>query len=118
MSYQEFTIKQNDKKPALVATLKDEDGNVVDLSHVVAIDFKMRLRGASENKVDSHEFTYARIQGDPKDGKIQYLWQDGDTDTPGMYEAEFELIYRNDEGIQHVPTDEPFIVHVVRDRIA
>ena len=115
MSYQKFTIKQNDIRPVLVAVIKDEEGNKVDLHDVLGIDFKMKLRGAPTNKVDSSRETRANIV-DPTEGKIQYVWQDGDTDTPGMYEAEFELIYR--DGIQHVPTDEPFIVHVVRDRIA
>ena len=116
MSYQEFTIKQNDKKPTLVATIKDADGNPFDLSGVNSVYFKMRLRGSDVNKVNRTDTAYATVQGDGKEGKVQYLWQDSDTDTPGMYEAEFELLW-NDGGIQHVPTDEPFIVNVVRDRI-
>ena len=116
MSYQEFTIKQNDKKPTLVATIKDAEGNLFDLSGVDSVYFQMRLRGSDVNKVNKTDTSYATVQGDGTTGKVQYLWQDGDTDTPGMYEAEFELVWSDGE-IQHVPTEEPFIVNVVKDRI-
>ena len=120
MRYQEFTIKQGDLRPALVATCKDADGKLVNITDATKVVFRMKKRGDTKLKVDSSDTRDAMIQ-QPIEGeedfkhKIQYLWQEGDTDEAGKFEAEFELTFS--DGLQTIPNGEPFIVNVVKDTI-
>lgn len=82
-----FYIKQNDTSPALGATLKDGDGNAVDLSGAT-VRFHMRARGATTAKVDAA----ATVTG-ASTGEVSYAWIAADTDTAGKFQAEFEVTY-------------------------
>lgn len=81
-----FYIKQGNLLPALATTLTDEDGNAVDYSGYTGLRFHMRLPGATSAKVDA-----AATEVNAAVGTITYAWTGTDTDTPGVYQAEFEV---------------------------
>jgi len=85
-----FYIKQNDTSPAIQATLKDVDGNVVDLSGAT-VRFHMRKQGSTTAKVDA-----AATIVDDVGGIVRYNWTSANTDTVGTYQAEFEVTYVDD----------------------
>lgn len=87
MAAEIFYIKQNDTSPAIAGALKDADGNAVNVSGST-IKFNMRSRGGAV-KID--EGSGAVVSG--VSGTVKYVWQAGDTDTAGTYEAEFEVTY-------------------------
>jgi len=86
-------ITQNDTGPALLPTLVDEDGTVVDLTGVADSDVKFHMIDPSSatTKVDDNSNT--SVLSPVADGKIQYLWQAADTDTPGLFDGEFEITF-------------------------
>src|SRR5260370_1247076 len=84
----DFTIKRNDLLPPLVATLLGSDG----ASYQIPTDSTVTLRLRSVNptlgiKVSSSTVTIS----DALQGLVQYDWQEGDTDTSGLYNFEFEV---------------------------
>jgi len=98
-------IKQNDRRPPASQTLKRGD-TVVDLTEATGVTFKMREQGRKELKVNTAGMLISN------DGEVRYNWQSGDTDTPGMFEVEWEVIW-NDGTTETFPTlgYEPCIIH-------
>ena len=90
-----FSIKQNDTSPAIQATLKDADGNAVNLTGA-SVQFHMKDQTGTL-KVDS-AMTIQNATG----GIVTYDWQSGDTDTVGNYSAEFEVTY-SDSSVETFP---------------
>lgn len=91
----DWTMKKNDLLPIWSVTLQDADG-AVDLTGVSSVTLKMVLRddmGATP-KID------AAGVPDPDQvtnkGKMTYTWVNGDTDTPGIYNAEVEALFGTD----------------------
>ncbi len=89
----DFYITQGDTGPALIATLTDEDGTVVDLTGVVGTDIRFHMidPSSSTTKVDTN--TNTSVVTPATDGKVQYLWQAADTDTPGLFDGEIEVTF-------------------------
>lgn len=81
-----FYIKQNDTQPRMLATLKDGDENLIDLTGA-SVRFHMRTVGGSV-VTDS-----AAVVVTAGSGLVRYDWQAADTDTVGSYQAEFEVTY-------------------------
>lgn len=79
-----IAIKQGDTRHAIRATLKTVNGAPIDLTgaHIV---FKMSSRYIGT--LISREATYET------DGKVHFVFEAGETDKVGMYEAEFEVTY-------------------------
>lgn len=94
----DFHITQNDTAPAIEATLKDSDGNAVDISGG-SVTFHMRAKGETTTKVNAS----AKIV-DSANGKVKYEWASGDTDTFGMFDAEWEVKY-SDGSIETFPSN-------------
>lgn len=103
-----FYIKQNDTSPAIQATLKDVDGNVVDLSGAT-VRFHMRKQGSTTAKVDA-----AATIVDDVGGVVRYNWTSANTDTVGTYQAEFEVTY-TDETVETFPNATYLKVKVIDD---
>lgn len=86
----DVVMRQNDRLPYLTATLKDLNG-AVDLTGET-VRFVAR---SSDNtiKIDqtSTSTSVLIVQGAAgTSGVIQYRWQEGDTDTPGVLLGEIE----------------------------
>lgn len=103
-----FYIKQNDTSPAIQATLKDVDGNVVDLSGAT-VRFHMRKQGSTTAKVDA-----AATIVDDVGGIVRYNWTSANTDTVGTYQAEFEVTY-SDDTVETFPNATYLKVKVIDD---
>jgi len=83
-----FRIKQNDTGPAIQGTLKDADGNVVDVTGASVV---FNMRSADDGTVKVNRGVGSVVDGAA--GTVKYEWAAADTDTVGTYEAEFEVTY-------------------------
>lgn len=102
-----FFIKQNDTSPSLLATLKDFDGDAINLTGA-SVRFHMKdLNGTV--KIDE-----AMTVPSPTLGMVRYDWQAGDTDTVGTYYVEFEVTY-SDASVETFPNNGNKTISVVRE---
>lgn len=90
-------IKQNDRRPVAQKNLT-RGSTQVDLSLATGVTFKMTLQGQIDMKVNA-----AALINDALTGDVEYRWQAGDTDTPGTYFAEYEVVW-NDGTTETFPT--------------
>jgi hypothetical protein len=81
-----FYIKQNDTQPRMLATLKDGDENVIDLTDAT-VRFHMRAVGGAV-VTDA-----AAVVVTAASGLVRYDWSASDTEDTGSYQAEFEVTY-------------------------
>lgn len=81
-------VTKNDLQPYYYVQIKNSTGAAVDLTSA-SIVCSMRLPGSTTSKID-RQSTGINIT-DPTNGKFEYRWQPGDTDTPGLYDIEFEV---------------------------
>jgi len=86
MAFSDFVIKEGDQLPAIEATLTDGDGQPVNLAGA-AVTFSMRMVDADVHKISAAAAPDADQNANP--GLVRYVWQAGDTDTPGVYRAEW-----------------------------
>ena len=103
-----FYIKQNDTSPAIQATLKDTDGNAVNLLGAT-VRFHMRKQGATTAKVDAAATIVSAASG-----IVRYNWTAANTDTVGTYNAEFEVTY-TDNTVETFPNASYIKVKIVDD---
>jgi hypothetical protein len=102
-----FYIKRNDTSPSISATLAS-DGTAVDLTGAT-VKFIMRLPGATSAKVNT-----AATVVSAADGTVRYDWVAANTDTAGLYQAEFEVTFAG--GAKRTfPADDYLYVSVVTD---
>ena len=109
-----FYIKQGDLKPSILATLKHyNDGTVVDLTNAQTVKFHMKRKDGTL-KIQNRICTIVSAS----EGKVRMDWQEGDTDTPGTYYGEFEVVW-NDGRPQTFPVkeEEPFEI-IIGSQIA
>lgn len=99
---EQFRIKRNDTSPAIKRKLLDSDGNVINLTGA-SVRFYM------SDKVAADATILNAIEG-----IVSYDWQDGDTDTSGVHNAEFEVVYA-DGTKETFPNDSNIIVVIASD---
>ena len=90
-------IKQNDRRPVANAVIK-HGTTIVDLTLATSVTFKMTLQGRMTPTVDG-----AGVVTAPTLGAVEYEWAAGDTDNPGTYFAEWEVLW-NDGTTETFPT--------------
>lgn len=100
-------VKQNDTKPDIQATIKDDDDVVIDLTGA-SIKFFMNSNSGT-NKVDG---TGALV--DATNGIVKYVWVTGDLDTIGTYTAEFQITF-SDASILTAPSKTYLTIVVVAE---
>lgn len=103
-----FYIKQNDTSPAMLATLQDADGNVINLT-AASVRFHMRQIGSKQVLVDE-----AAVVVTPLEGLVRYNWNPADTAAIGSFQAEFEVTYA-DTSIETFPNDGYIRVEIIDD---
>jgi hypothetical protein len=110
VSFYDFVIKKGDLLPAIVATLKDANGPV-DLTGTT-VKFILRKVGATATKVNAT----AAIDGDQVNnkGKVSYTWVGTDTDTAGVYEAEWQATFTGSKPMTF-PNDGYNVIRITDD---
>lgn len=100
-----ITIKKNDTRDAIKATLSNESGpvNLTDAT----VRFLMSKRGTI--KVDRQ----AQIQ-DASAGIVWAIFETGDTDETGLFQAEFEVSF-SDGRIGTFPSDGYILIQIIND---
>lgn len=109
-----FIIKQNDTRPAYVATLKEDFGleteAAVNLTNAESVRFLARRAGQNEMlDIDG----IADIE-DAALGIVSYTWDTGDTATVGEYEIEIEVTW-DDGGVETFPNNGYASMSIVDD---
>lgn len=94
-----FTIKRGDTAPALRYALLPETVDLTGASVVFVMDGLGRLP--------------ARVI-EARPAVVQYDWQPGDTDRPGLHRAEFEATY-SDGRIETFPNGGYLLVQIAKD---
>lgn len=99
-----FYLKTGDLLPVIRSTLSDAD-DAFDLASATGVAFVMKPYGSGEVKVDA-----AAAIDDAEAREVSYVWQEGDTDTPGVYRAEWRVTYA--EGVVTFPNGSYDVVHI------
>lgn len=97
----DFHIKQGDTNPPIKSQLLDENGNAVDISGYNEVGFHMKKPGSTTVKVDADTTSGVSVT-DAANGKVEYQWSTGDTDTMGRFHAEWEVEF-SDGNIETFP---------------
>lgn len=105
----DFVIKEGDTAPPLHVTFLHPNGQPVNLTGAT-VQVNIRPHGGGPLLVDAP----AVIVGDPLDGEVEYVWQPGDTDVTGDYDAEW-LVTWAVGGEQTFPTDGYTSIEVAAD---
>lgn len=95
----DFWLKAGDLVPSITSTLVDANGNPIDI-HDADVTFVMRLMDSDGDAVLEEVATNAQ-NGDGTDGSmgdVRYDWQEGQTDIPGGYEAEWRVAFADGQG--------------------
>jgi hypothetical protein len=103
-----FKIKTNDTSPKLTVDLTDGSGAAISLAGSTA-RFHMKKYGETSLKVDAS----ANIT-DADNGRVEYSWASGDTDTAGTYYGEIEITY-GDETVETFPNSGYFTIIIQED---
>ena len=80
-----FHLKKDDLLPYIEKTLYGADEEPLDLTGAT-VTWSMRPSSSNTPKVDAEACV---IVGDAANGRVQYQWASGDTDTAGTFFGEF-----------------------------
>ena len=83
-----FIIKKNDLQPAYPAQVKDSSDAAVNLTGAVIY---CTMKNAADGTLKINRQTIGINISDAVNGKFEYQWQTGNTDTAGKYYIEFEI---------------------------
>lgn len=101
-----FQLKPGDRKYAIKYQLSDYASGSGLLTGA-SVKFQM-MNAAGTTVIDA-----AGVILDA-DGIVAYEWQDGDTDTEGLYRAEFKVTF-SDGLVQHYPSSGFILVQIGQD---
>jgi hypothetical protein len=107
----DFNIKAHDLLPSIKAVLTNPDKTPVDLTTAIGLKFIMRPEaGGSVVKV-----SLPAVMETPKtSGAVRYDWAGSDTDTPGKYLGEWQVMWPGNRP-QTFPTDKYHTIEVLAD---
>jgi len=96
-----FNLKQGDTHKDLTVALKHQSSgtsSAVDLDGVKSVKLYMKKRNSLEKKIDGETMTVT----DATNGYVGYSFSASDVDTPGIYDAEVEVVF-SDDSIETFP---------------
>lgn len=102
-----INLKQGDTRHAIKAVLKNIDDHPVDLSTAI-VDFNMARRHG--NLVISR-----RAKQTDKTGEVWVVFNEGDTDSSGLYKAEFQVTYS--DGRKETFPNDGYIEIMIESRV-
>lgn len=102
-----FLIRKGDRLPALTATLTDSAGTAYDLTADTVL-LNMTLIGGSTRKIDNASVTVVSAAA----GTLSYAWGASDTNTTGLYYAEFEVTSSGNL-VRTFPNPDFLMVHIL-----
>lgn len=94
-----YGLKAGDLEPPMAVSLTELGGSPIDLTAAASVTAYIRRHGA--DPADTIE--RAAVITDRVGGRIEVVWEAGDTDQPGTYAAEFVIAWPDDRQ-QTVPT--------------
>ena len=117
MSAYTHHIKENDRRPNLMAQVTDHTGKLTDFTEADAVTFTMRHKVGNTLKINKGT---ARFDTDSNGIKslLVYDWQAGDTDTKGTFYGEFEVVWDTASGITQTFPDKDYIKIIVGNDLA
>ena len=83
-------VKQNDRRPP-ITTVLSRGATIVDLTLATSVTFKMSLMYSDVGNLKVNALGI--IDVDPTTGGVSYAWGVGDTDSPGTYKAEWQVLW-------------------------
>lgn len=98
----DFFIKKGDTLPRIESTLKYSTGMPVDLTGATSVELVYR---SVQNSLVT---TKTGVIVDAIQGKVAYAWVEGDTSTPGSYQAEWKITFSGG-GKLTIPNDATFV---------
>ncbi len=84
-------LVKNDLQPYYRVTVKDSDGNLIDLSGATIVA-TMKNTSAGTLKLNRQSAGIVIANQTTNKGEFEYRWQTNDTDTAGTYYIEFEVV--------------------------
>lgn len=93
-------LKAGDTRPRPKIRVVADDGNLIDLKHALDLTWKMT---PVDEGVGPDVSGPAQLEDTDDPSVVEYVWQPGETDVPGLYRATFQAIYR--DGTMTLPTD-------------
>jgi hypothetical protein len=102
----DFTIKRTGLTPAFEEHLLDARGGHLKMSDAATVAFRMRAVGSDILTVNA-----AAEVVNASRGLVRYVWQAGDTDAPGVYDAEF--IVTDGEDLRVLPSSTFFRIEIL-----
>lgn len=109
----DLSVKANDRLPSVEATLGFAGGFIADLSTVPAGGVRFIMRDRSQPS-GAPKVNAPAVVVDAARGSVRYDWAAGDTDTPGVYHAEWQVTY-SDGRKQTFPTLTYHVITVLAD---
>lgn len=80
-------MKKDDLEPKYIATLRNADGTVVDLTNATSVSLIVKQQGGTKNFKSAGSFE------DRINGVVSYTWASGNSDTVGTFQMEWEVIW-------------------------
>ena len=84
----DFTIRQGDTLPNMVAALTDGNGNAIDLT---ACTVALLLFSEYPQPLTQVTLAGTLTVTEPEFGQVQYAWASADTSVAGSYQAVFQI---------------------------
>lgn len=103
----EFVIKQHDTRPSILGTLSADPTDIFS-------DVLFLMKDQSGNLTVNFAGTIVEQPSSSSGGKVKYQWQTGDTATPGVYRAEFQVTF-NDGRIETYPNGSYLTINIYED---
>ncbi len=102
MSVYRFEIREGSRGPSIAGLVALEAGATL-VGATATFSMKDHITGIV--KIDEEDAVV-----DASAGTVTYTWQDGDTDTPGTYEAEFKILLGGTTPLIQPAGDDLFVV--------
>lgn len=101
----DWVMKVDDTAPPLTVQLVNNNGPI-DLTPATRV--RLLIWDQDNNvKVDAE----CVIDDDPETGRLSYQWQEGDTDTAGLFDFEFVIAWQ-DLTVESIPKDEYYHLRI------